>query len=85
MVLTSDTMWMAFIASIYIRLQTCCMLFIICMASCWPLNQGQHFSSLESKLWRNAAPSAFYLQRNMLCKGICFVTKWQNTIWISFA
>jgi len=70
MVLTSNTVLLTFILSIYIRLQTCWMLLIICVANCWPKDQGQYFfynriRALEKCNW----PSAFQLQRNMLKSG----------------
>jgi len=39
---------------------------IICTADGWLKEQDQHFSTVESELWRNARPSAFRLPEAML-------------------
>jgi len=41
-------------------------IFVIRMANRWPEDQSHNFSTLESKLWRNAGPSVFQLQKAML-------------------
>jgi len=62
MVLTSNTVLLAFILSIYInnKLAEC---------HCWPEDQDQLFSTMEFELRRNARPIVFQLQRNMLKCG----------------